>query len=130
MGKLHKKMVAMGDMSQYTYEDIVAQCGEPVEKKAVTFSDIGEGSRATWSDKIFTITFNFDPDGHYCGIYHHRNWSPYIWLTAITVVLVAAALIAGAYMRKNNAPTPPVSAAAPAGYTETVSEEAPSSLAI
>lgn len=108
--KLHKRMVALGDLSQHTYDSIAAQAGEPKEKKPCVFSDIGEGTRATWSDGIFTITLNFDADGKYCGIYHHRNWEPYIWLAAITAVIVAAALIVSANMRKNaeaNAETPP-----------------------
>lgn len=101
MSKLHKKMVALGDMTQHSYADVVSACGPPRESGPCTFTDIGEGTRATWSDGVFTITFNFDSAGHYCGIYHHRNWGPYIWLGAITVVLVAAALIAGGIMRRN-----------------------------
>jgi hypothetical protein len=103
MSKLHKKMVALGDMSQHTYADVVAACGEPKETHAASFSDIGEGTRSTWSDGVFTITFNFDGEGHYCGIYHHRNWSPYLWLSALTLVIIAAFLLWGAWARKNAA---------------------------
>lgn len=105
MGKLHKKMVALGDMTQYSYDDIVASCGEPKEKHACSFSDIGEGTRATWSDGIFSITFNFNSEGKYCGIYDHKNWSPYIWLGVVTAILLAAAFLWGAYMRAQNAET-------------------------
>lgn len=99
MSKLHKKMVALGDMTNHSLDSVVAVCGQPRETKICQFSDIGEGTRATWSDGLFTITFNFDPDGNYCGIYHHRNWEPYVWLSAITVILIAGALIIGAHMR-------------------------------
>ena len=44
MSKLHKKMVALGNLSEHSYDSIVAACGEPKEKKSCTFSDIGEGS--------------------------------------------------------------------------------------
>lgn len=46
MSKLHKKMVALGNLSEHSYDSIVAACGEPKEKKSCTFSDIGEGFRA------------------------------------------------------------------------------------
>lgn len=93
MSKLHKKMVAMGDMKQYTYDDIVAECGEPAEVKSQEFTDIGVGTRAVWSDGRFSIGFNFGPDGKYCGIYHHRNWEPYIVMAIVTVVLIAAIIV-------------------------------------
>ena len=73
MSKLHKKMVALGNLSEHSYDSIVAACGEPKEKKSCTFSDIGEGFRATWSDGIFILTLNFNSEGNYCGIYHHRT---------------------------------------------------------
>ncbi len=103
MGKLHKKMVALGDMTAHSYDSVVAACGQPKEVKPCSFSDIGQGTRATWSDGIFSITFNFDSDGKYCGIYSHRNLSPYLWLGGVTVVLVSAALIIGAQMRSASA---------------------------
>ncbi len=99
MSKLHKKMVALGDMTKHSYDSVVAACGQPRETKPCQFSDIGKGVRATWRDGLFTITFNFDSEGNYCGIYRHRNWEPYIWLLAITAVLIAGALIIGAHMR-------------------------------
>ena len=81
MSKLHKKMVALGNLSEHSYDSIVAACGEPKEKKSCTFSDIGEGFRATWSDGIFILTLNFNSEGNYCGIpppqlaalYHHGH---------------------------------------------------------
>lgn len=104
MSKLHKKMVALGDMSQHSYDDVVEACGPPKETKPCEFSDIGEGTRSTWSDGLFTITFNFDSEGKYCGIYHHRNWEPYVWLGVVTAVLVAAAVIGAGIMRANSRP--------------------------
>ena len=106
MSKLHKKMVALGNLAHHNYDSIVAACGEPKEKRSCTFSDIGEGFRATWSDGIFVLTLNFDADGAYCGIYHHRNWQPYIVLAIISVVIIAGSLIAGAYMRSLNEAEP------------------------
>ncbi|MEG1789879.1 MAG: hypothetical protein RR055_04295 [Oscillospiraceae bacterium] len=100
MSKLHKKMVALGDMSQYSYDDIVAACGEPREKRHCAFTDIGEGSRATWSDGIFTITFNFNSDGMYCGISFHRNIEPYLWLGTLSALIILAALVVGIHTRK------------------------------
>lgn len=100
MSKLHKSMVALGDLKDQSYESIAAACGEPKELRDCEFTDIGKGRRATWSDGRFTITLNFDSEGRYCGIYHHRNWEPYIWIGAFTVLVVAAALIVGAYMRR------------------------------
>lgn len=99
MSKLFKRFTALGDLTQYTYDDFVAACGEPKERKPALFSDIGEGTRATWSDGIFVLTLNFSGEGKYCGIYHHRNWEPYIWLGAVTVFIIAFALIGGAMMR-------------------------------
>ena len=32
MSKLHKKMVALGNLSHHSYDSIVAAWGEPVEK--------------------------------------------------------------------------------------------------
>lgn len=103
MSKLHKKMVALGDMSNHSLDSVTAACGQPSETKPCQFSDIGEGTRATWTDGLFSITFNFEPDGKYCGIYRHRNWEPYVWLTTITVLIIAAALIIGAQMRSRAA---------------------------
>ena len=102
MSKLHKKMVALGNLSHHSYDSIVAACGEPKEKKPGIFSDIGEGSRATWSDRVFVLTHNFDADGNYCGIYHHRNWEPYIITAIVSVVIIAGALIGGYFMRQAN----------------------------
>ncbi len=99
MDKLHKKMVALGDMTQHTYESVVAACGEPKTTSECTFTDIGEGTRSTWTDGIFSITFNFDKDGKYCGIYDHSNKEPWLWMLLVTVVLVAGALICGAIFR-------------------------------
>lgn len=102
MSKLHKKMVALGNLSHHSYDSIVAACGEPKEKKPCTFSDVGEGFRATWTDGIFVLTLNFSPDGSYCGIYHHRNWQPYIIMAVVSVVIIAGALIGGYFMRQAN----------------------------
>jgi hypothetical protein len=107
VSKLHKKMVALGDLSKRTYGDVVAACGEPRETVPALFTDIGKGTRSTWSDGLLTITFNFDREGKYCGIYHHRNIEPYIWLSVITTVIVAGALIFGAYMRRSAAADTP-----------------------
>jgi hypothetical protein len=102
MSKLYKKMVALGNLSHHSYDSIVAACGEPKEKKPCIFSDIGEGSRATWSDGVFVLTLNFDADGNYCGIYHHRNWEPYIITAIVSVVIIAGALVGGYFMRQAN----------------------------
>ncbi|NCB50545.1 MAG: hypothetical protein EOM54_01505 [Clostridia bacterium] len=107
MSKLHKKMVALGDMSKRTYNDVVAACGEPRETVPARFTDIGEGTRSTWSDGLLTITFTFDKEGNYCGICHHRNLEPYIWLSAITAVIIAGSLILGSYMRSRAADETP-----------------------
>ena len=93
MSKLHKKMVALGNLSEHSYDSIVAACGEPKEKKPCTFSDIGEGFRATWSEGVFVLALNFDKEGAYCGIYHHRNWEPYIVTAIVSVVIIAGALV-------------------------------------
>lgn len=100
MSKLHKRMVALGDLTNHTYSSIVASCGEPKSTKACVFTDIGEGTRSTWTDGVFSITLNFDKDGNYCGIYDHKNREPYIWLLVVTIFIVAGALIGGALMRK------------------------------
>ncbi len=121
MSKLHKKMVALGNLSEHSYDSIVAACGEPKEKKSCTFSDIGEGFRATWSDGIFILTLNFNSEGNYCGIYHHRNWQPYIITAIVSVVIIAGALIAGAYMRSINQPAP----SEPPAIVETALEYGP-----
>ena len=102
MSKLYKKMVALGNLSHHSYDSIVAAFGEPKENKPCIFSDIGEGSRATWSDGVFVLTLNFDADGNYCGIYHHRNWEPYIITAIVSVVIIAGALIGGYFMRQAN----------------------------
>ena len=102
MSKLHKKMVALGNLSHHSYDSIVAACGEPKEKKPCTFSDIGEGFRATWTDGIFVLTLNFNPDGGYCGIYPHRNWQPYIIMAVVSAVIIAGALTGGYFMRQAN----------------------------
>ena len=34
MSKLHKKMVALGNLSEHSYDSIVAACGEPKEKNS------------------------------------------------------------------------------------------------
>jgi hypothetical protein len=103
MSKLHKQMVALGDMSKRTYRDVVAACGEPKETVPAQFTDIGEGTRSTWSNGLLTITFNFDKEGRYCGIFHHRNMEPYVWLSIFTAIVIAGSLIIGANMRKSNA---------------------------
>ena len=121
MSKLHKKMVALGNLSEHSYDSIVAACGEPKEKKSCTFSDIGEGFRATWSDGIFILTLNFNSEGNYCGIYHHRNWQPYIITAIVSVVIIAGALIVGAYMRSINQPAP----SEPPAIVETALEYGP-----
>lgn len=121
MSKLHKKMVALGNLSEHSCDSIVAACGEPKEKKSCTFSDIGEGFRATWSDGIFILTLNFNSEGNYCGIYHHRNWQPYIITAIVSVVIIAGALIAGAYMRSINQPAP----SEPPAIVETALEYGP-----
>ena len=102
MSKLHKKMVSLGNLSHHSYDSIVAACGEPKEKKPCTFSDIGEGFRATWTDGVFVLTLNFSSEGKYCGIYHHRNWQPYIITAIVSVVITAGALIGGYFMRQAN----------------------------
>ena len=40
--------------------------------------------------------------GNYCGIYHHRNWEPYIITAIVSVVIIAGALIGGYFMRQAN----------------------------
>lgn len=99
MSKLHKKMVALGDLSQHTFGDIAAACGEPKATADCEFTDIGRGTRSTWSDGLCTVTLNFDAGGRYCGIDRYSNREPYLWLAGITVLIIAAALIIGAYMR-------------------------------
>lgn len=113
MSKLNKNIVALGSLSGKTYGDVAAACGQPKKTVPCVFSDIGEGTRSTWSDGIFTVTLNFDKDGNYCGVHHHRHLGPYIWIAVITVVLVAAVLIYGAQMRQKAAG----SAADPAAMT-------------
>lgn len=103
MSKLHKKMVGLGNMSGRTYGDVVAACGEPRSTVTARFTDIGEGTRSTWSDGLLTITFNFDREGNYCGIFHHRNIEPYIWLSIISAIIIAGSMIYGAYVRSHAA---------------------------
>lgn len=103
MSVLHKKFVALGDFGGKTIDDFIAACGEPTELKDCEFSDIGMGKRATWSERFFTITLNFDADGKYCGIYHHRNIEPYLWIAGFSIILIAALLIIGAVMRSHAA---------------------------
>jgi len=101
MSKLHKKMVALGDMSKRTYDDVVTSCGAPRETVPARFTDIGDGTRSTWSDGLLTITFNFDQEGKYCGIYHHRNIEPYVWLSIFTAIVIIGSLIVGSRMRNS-----------------------------
>lgn len=106
MSGLHNKMAALGDLSGRTLGEVIAACGEPSETASVRFTDIGEGTRATWHDGLVTVTLNFDMNGRYCGIHQYRNLGPYIWLSVITVFIISAALIVGAQMRKNAAQRP------------------------
>ncbi|NLC72329.1 MAG: hypothetical protein GX684_00935 [Ruminococcaceae bacterium] len=118
MSKLHKKMVELGDLSNYTYDELVESCGAPCETCNFEFSDIGMGKRAKWTDGKFTIGLNFKPNGEYCGIYFHRNIEPYIIAIAVTAALIVGALV-GAYFMRNSSKAP--QEAPKTAYYETVS---------
>ena len=115
MSKLHKKMVALGNLSEHSYDSIVAACGEPKEKKSCTFSDIGEGFRATWSDGLFTVTMNFSADGEFHGVDKATHKGPWITIIAVTVIIIAAICIGSAFLRAHNASEP---SAAAIGWAE------------
>lgn len=101
MSKLHKTILGLGDLTGLSYADFVAACGEPKEKKTIQFTDVGEGTRALWSDGVFKISANFDKDEKFCGVDYHKHYGPHIAIAIVTAVLVVAALIIGAVMRKN-----------------------------
>lgn len=113
--KLHEKLIAMGDLEGKRFEDFTAACGEPKEVRDFTFSDIGPGRRATWSDGLFTVTMNFSADGEFHGVDKATHKGPWITIIAVTVIIIAAIFIGSAFLRAHNASEP---SAAAIGWAE------------
>ena len=65
---LKKKMMSLGNLKGRPLSEISSLCGPPQESVDFRFTDIGPGTRKTWTDSRFSVTLNFDKNDICYGV--------------------------------------------------------------